>query len=102
MSSSCICWNCKFHAKYENTWEGICVNPKSKEFLGYSKNYHNVGLGETKKDFPCFCKGEQVICAEEMADLFEGFVRKAEHLEVFKKYLLDIKGIDGQHLFMEE
>lgn len=99
MSGKAICWDCKFHAKYQDTWEGICVNPKSKEFLGYSKNYHNVGLGVKKRDFPCFCKGEQVICAEEMTDLFEGFVKQQGQLEAFKKYLCGIKGTTGSFIF---
>lgn len=102
MSGKAICWNCKFHAKYDNTWEGICVNPKSEEFLGYSKNYHNVGLGENKKDFPCFCKGKQVIAAEEMHDYFEYFVKEAGYLNNFKKYLLNEKDRNGNYIFREE
>ena len=97
-----VCWNCKYHAKYENTWEGICVNPKSKEFLEYSKNYHNVGLSDKKKDYPCFCEGDQVIGAEEMHDFFESFVKEGGYFDEFKKYLLNEKDRNGNYIFREE
>lgn len=86
-----ICWNCKFFAEYlDHCLVGLCVNPESKMFLEYSKNFHNIGLGSKKEDFPCFCIGKQIMRAEEMQDSFENFIRDIEHLEEFKKYFLSV------------
>lgn len=102
MNSKATCWNCKFHAKYDNAWEGICVNPKSENFLGYSKNYHDVGLGKSRTDYPCFSSGKEIIRTEEMYDYFENFVKEAGYLEDFKKYLLGVKGLNEKFVFREE